>query len=325
MHCKTLLWLNFESDRVLSNELLWRRLDWNLIRIFHEIVECGGVSAAARSLGRQQPAMSQALSRLEEQLGATLCERGPSGFALTPEGEIVFSISQKMVELMRDAPNLLAQAAGEIRGSLKLWIMSAIRSAQFDQVLTAIARRHRFLDVSIQVADWEDILDAVQSGDADIGLTYTSAIDVSLIHEPIFSETQQLFCSMRHGLYGQQFADPRKLSGEVFFLTGRDEPLELKNFRKRYGLGNNSRGGSEDLNELKRLIMTGAAIGFLPQQVVEDDVRNRTLWPLLKPSVLPSYPVYVVSKPQAHRSLSAQLFSDEARRLLAALDTREKH
>jgi DNA-binding transcriptional LysR family regulator len=312
---------NIDLSRSLSvqrHDLLWRRLDWNLMRLFHEIVQHGGVTAAARSLNRQQPATSQALLRLEDQLGVALCERGPAGFSVTPEGEIVFRIASEMVELMRHAPDLLAQAAGTVRGSLRVVMMSSIKSREFDEILTAITRRHRHLDVVIDLAAWPNVLDAVRSGDADVGLAYVQVLDQTLSYQPIFHEVQQLFCSSLHPLYGQKFEDPRPLADEYFFLTGRDEPVELLNFRRQFGLGQRTRGGSENLGELKRLILTGAAIGFLPELTVSEEVNRHDLWPLLAYSPLPSYPVHLVTRPQATRPLPAQLLLDEARRRVRA-------
>lgn len=300
------------------NETLWRRLDWNLIRLFHEIVEQGGVTAAARSLGRQQPATSQALSRLEDQLGVKLCERGPSGFSVTPEGKIIFEIAAEMVELMRRAPDLLAQTAGTVRGALRIVVMTQIVDREFDQVLQAIARRHPLLDISIETAPWQTIFDRVRAGDADVGLSYVQILDQVLSYEPMLSETQQLYCSINHPLYGQSFDNPRLLANERFFLTGRDDPIELVNYRRQFELGKTVRGGSEDLGELKRLIFTGAAIGFLPTRVAEEDVKRRKLWPLLSCAPLPTYPVYIVTRPVQFRSPSAQLTLDEARRRLRA-------
>ncbi|MFD0986043.1 LysR family transcriptional regulator [Methyloligella solikamskensis] len=301
------------------NEMLWRRLDWNLIRLFHEIVQHGGVSAAARNLGRQQPATSQALSRLEDQLGVKLCERGPAGFSVTPEGKIIFEIASEMVELMRQAPDLLAQTAGSVRGSLRVAIMTQVIDPEFDAVLQAIARRHPLLEITIDTAPWQTILDRVRVGDADLGLSYVQILDQVLSYEPLMSETQQLYCSTTHPLYGRSFDNPRALSNESFFLTGRDEPLELVNYRRQYELGKKVRGGSEDLGELKRLIFTGAAIGFLPTRVAEADVKARKLWPLLTDSLLPTYPVYIVTRPVQSRSQPAQLTLDEARRRLRAV------
>jgi DNA-binding transcriptional LysR family regulator len=306
-----------QTNAVRQN-LLWRRLDWNLMRVFHEIVQHGGVTAAARAMGRQQPATSQALARLEDQLGVALCERGPGGFALTEEGEIVFGIASEMVELMRQAPDLVTQAAGTVRGTLRIAVMSTTRSRDFDDILTAIMRRHRHVEVIVDLAPWPSALDAVRSGEADLALTYVQILDPSLAYQPVFHEVQQLYCSPLHPLYGIRISDPGKLAGEHFFLTGRDEPVEMTNFRRQFGLGALSRGGSEDLAELKRLILTGTGIGFLPSVTVEAEVRERVLWPLLSYQPLPSYAVHLVARPPAIRSLPAQLFFDEARRRLRA-------
>ena len=76
-----------DRSPMASDEL--RKLDWNLLRVFSEIARAGGVSEAARKMGRKQPAVSLALKRLEAHLGAKLCERGPAGFRLTEEGEFI--------------------------------------------------------------------------------------------------------------------------------------------------------------------------------------------------------------------------------------------
>jgi DNA-binding transcriptional LysR family regulator len=301
---------------VTQANLLWRRLDWNLMRVFYEIVQHGGVTAAARAMSRHQPATSQALARLEQQLGVALCERGPGGFSVTEEGKIVFGIATGMVELVRQAPDLLTQAAGQVRGTLRIRMMSATRSGDFDQVLTAIMRRHRGLEVVIELAPWQSVLDAVRDGEADLGVTYVQVVDQTLTYQPVFYEVQQLYCSALHPLYGQKIDDPARLRDECFFLTGRDEPVEMTNFRRQFGLGRNSRGGSEDLGEMKRLILTGTAIGFLPSVTVEEEVRQHVLWPLLAYQPLPNYPVHLVARPPATRSLPAQLLFDEARRHL---------
>lgn len=297
----------------------WRRLDLNLLTLFYEIVRHGGVSAAARALGRQQPATSQALARLEDHVGAKLCERGPGGFALTAEGEIVYDIAAEMVALAREAPDRMAQAIGEVRGRLSIAIMSSVVSREFDTVLTAMARRHLLLEISVELAPWRTIVERVRAGEFDLGLCYDRELQPDLIYQALFTETQQIYCSPTHPLFGQRFANPAALADEVFFLTGRDEPLELTNFRRRHGLGRNARGGSEDLGELKRLVLTGAAIGFLPTRCTAAETAQRAMWPLLPEAILPSYPVQLVARLAPAQTLPVRLFLEEARRLAAAL------
>ena len=78
-----------EEDTTRRNLQFARNLDWNLLKFFHEIAEARSVTGAAQELNRKQPALSLALRRLEERLGVTLCQRGPTGFELTDEGRIL--------------------------------------------------------------------------------------------------------------------------------------------------------------------------------------------------------------------------------------------
>jgi DNA-binding transcriptional LysR family regulator len=288
------------------------------MRLFYEIVEHGGVTAAARSLGRQQPATSQALLRLERELGVALCRRGPAGFSVTPEGETIFRTATAMVELMRQASMALSQADGLVQGQLRIAIMTEVANQDFDEVLTTILRRHRLLDVSIASAPSPDVQDAVRSGEADIGLCYTQARDPSLVYDLVFEETQQIYCSALHPLYGTTFDDPELLKEHPFFLLGKAEPVELANYRQRYGLGARVRGETQSIGALKRLIATGTALGFLPPHAAAEQVRLAKLWPLLRSTVLPNCGLQLVTRPPATVSLPTQLFLDEARGRLHA-------
>ena len=85
-------------------------LNWNLLKIFHHIVSANGITAASVALSRKQSTISHALKQLEDELGMRLCLRGPSGFKLTDEGQILFeyceSIQRKIDELPSKLDNL---------------------------------------------------------------------------------------------------------------------------------------------------------------------------------------------------------------------------
>ena len=68
-------------------------LNWNHLRVFAVIVEQGGVTRAAQSLGMSQSAVSQTLQRLETAMDRTLVRREGRSFCLTPVGEAVMPTS----------------------------------------------------------------------------------------------------------------------------------------------------------------------------------------------------------------------------------------
>jgi hypothetical protein len=61
--------------------------DLRSLRVFCNVAEAGGLAAAERVLLMSKASISRHVREVEERLGVRLCERGPAGFRLTPEGE----------------------------------------------------------------------------------------------------------------------------------------------------------------------------------------------------------------------------------------------
>ena len=59
-------------------------------KIFYEVAKAGNISKAAKELYISQPAISKAISKLEESLGIKLFSRNSRGVQLTREGAILF-------------------------------------------------------------------------------------------------------------------------------------------------------------------------------------------------------------------------------------------
>ena len=50
------------------------------------------------------------------------------------------------------------------------------------------------------------------------------------------------------------------------------------------------------MHEVKRLIQIGIGIGFLPTVVAAEAITAGELWPMLHPNILPTYPVYLITR-----------------------------
>jgi DNA-binding transcriptional LysR family regulator len=130
----------------------------------------------------------------------------------------------------------------------------------------------------------------------------------------VFVESHQIYCSHPHPLYGSTFDNPALLKDQSFFLLANTEPGELSAFRRRFGLGVRAHAEVQSIAELKRLILTGAAIGFLPNVSVAERIQVPDLWPLLVSTALPRCSMQMVTRRQAAISLPTQVFLDDVRR-----------
>ena len=79
----------------------------NLYQIFYEVAGCRNFSVAARKLYISQPAVSKAISRLEDELNTVLFRRSSRGVTLTPEGEVLYSHVETALQSLKSGADLL--------------------------------------------------------------------------------------------------------------------------------------------------------------------------------------------------------------------------
>lgn len=295
------------------------QVDWNLMRTFVDIVRAGGIGAAARQLNKQQPSISAALKRLEDHVGASLLHRSASGVEMTAAGKAMMALCEDMLESARMVPHQIAQATKRVEGIVRIQMVSAIASREFDEAIASFHRRNPDIHIEIRVSPWRQVLDALERGEVEVGIGYDGSVRGSLVYEPLFVERQQLYCARSHPLFGYRVSQPKQLGVEGFVLTGEDELEAVTHLRRRYGLGSRVAGLAEDINEARRLIMCGVGIGFLPEAAVRSEVENGALWALLHSDFQPSYDIFLLARTEPARDTATQLFIDEVVRRFRAV------
>lgn len=311
--------MNMRDQEPLIDRKFASRVDWNLLRTFVDIVRAGGIGAAARKLNRQQPSISAALKRLEEHAGATLLLRTATGVEMTAAGKAMMALCEDMLESARMMPHQIAQATRRVEGYVRIQIVSGLVSPEFDEAIASFHRRNPEIHIEIRVSPWRQVLDALEQGEVEIGVSYDSNVRGSLKYEPLLIERQQLYCSRSNPRFGHHVTRLSDLKDEHFVLTGDDEIELITNLRRRNGLGTKVSGLAEDINEAQRLIRLGVGIGFLPILAAEADVAKGRLWPLLYGDAEPSYDIYLLARTDPARDTATQLFWDEVFRRVRAM------
>lgn len=294
------------------------RVDWNLLRMFVEIVRAGGIGAAGRRLNRHQPSISAALKRLEDQAGVQLLHRSAAGVTVTAAGKALLLICQDMFEAARMAPHQIAQAVKQVEGLVRIQMISSIISPDFDEAIASFHRRYPAIQIELRVSPWRDVLDALERGEVELGIGYDSGVRAGLSYEPLLTEVQQLYCSRYHPLFGRKISRLGDLRDEGFVLTGDDELEIITRLRQRYGLGTRISGQAQDIPEALRLITLGVGIGFLPVLAAKRACDDEKIWPLLVWTARPSYDIYLLARAEPARDTATQLFLHEINRRLKA-------
>lgn len=294
----------------MTDDAFLRKLDWNLLKVFHEIVRTGGITRAAEGMGRNQPAVSLSLKRLEDALGVILCRRGPAGFELTDEGQVVAEICAKMGVMAVGLPDRIANLADEVRGRVRIQLISSIVNAAFDRALAEFHSRYPQVEIVIDVTTWDAVGRSLLRNELDIGIAPARFNHAELRYSLLFREIHRPYCGPHHPLFGVILSDPAELAGHPFILTGADEPDELTKYRVRHGIGMRVAGLSEHLDEAKRLTVLGVGLCFLPEAYAAPDVDKGILWPVLPSSAELSMEIHLITNPQAPPNLARELLMD---------------
>ncbi len=291
-----------------------KSLDWNLLRTFHEIVQAGGLTKAARRSNRGQPAISMALRRLEELTGATLCKRGPGGFELTEAGRLVAEVCNQIFGSVCGIPNLLGQAAADIHGRIRLQLISNLEHENLNRPIGRFHLDHPNVELFISIATWDVIQRSVIRDEVEIGIAPANHQLAGLSFEALFVESYLPYCGASHELWGNSFHSPGELAGYSFISTGADEPLELTRFRRKWDLGNRVAGLSQHLEETRRMAELGVGICFLPIEFAAQSVAAGRLFPLLDSKNAPASTIYLITNqhapPHAARDILINYFRD---------------
>ena len=283
-----------------------REVDIKRLRIFMTIVESGGFVQAQNELGLSASTISVRMAELEQSLGLRLCNRGRSGFSMTPEGDEVYRACQSLVLSHDKFISSIGAVKGEISGELRLGV---IDNVIFDPDLPISQAISDFYDlaseivVSLYTLSPSELERAVleQKLHLGIGVFYRRA--PGLRYFPICHERLILYCGRQHPLFETRedkiTIDSLLDAGYIERTYGQttrrlNQPLHLK-----------SAAYSSSLEATALLIQTGKYIGFLPHYYAQQWCDQALLRPLLEEQV------YIDSEVSAimHKNQQDEIFT----------------
>jgi DNA-binding transcriptional LysR family regulator len=260
-------------------------MDIRLLRVFKSVVECGGMAAAELELNIGTSTVSRHVKDLETRLGLTLCRRGRSGFALTPEGQQIYTETLRLLagaEAFRASVDALHHRMG---GEIHLAVFDQTASNPQARISAAIAQfAQQAPDVSLclHVAPIQAIERGVIDGQFQVGVIPGHRNSDILAYDDLFGETMHLYCGQHHPLFAQepQGLDWDGLRRYPFAGLGYHSPN--MEFSQQVRLPRKATGFDQE--SIATLILSGQYLGFLPEHYAEAFVqkgRMRAVQPAL--------------------------------------------
>ena len=142
------------------------------LRLFVTVADELHFSRAAERLGMAQPPLSQAIRRLEEELGAELFDRSQRGVRLSAAGTALLEEAHDLLAREKRLRALAHRAADGGLGTLRAGVPPDTTAAVLSALLSACAEHAPELSVDLQEVTTVEQLRLLASGGLDVGLVH---------------------------------------------------------------------------------------------------------------------------------------------------------
>jgi DNA-binding transcriptional LysR family regulator len=141
-------------------------LDFELLRAFVAVADCGGFRRAAERLNATQSTVSQQIKRLELETKRPLFRRTTRSVALTDDGEMLLGDARRLLQLEETARQRLA--APRLSGTVRLGVVEEVAGGSLPSALGRFAALHRSVKLEVQIGVSAALIEQLNAGRLDV-------------------------------------------------------------------------------------------------------------------------------------------------------------
>lgn len=274
------------------------------IVMFHRIAREKSISKAALAIHISQPALSQQMQRLEEELGVKLFERSNRGITLTDAGEVVQKYSEQFLEtysnLKEELENLQAHS-----GTFRIAATPVACNYALPCCLFKVNHKYPNYSFSLNSVPSSEAIHRVLHGQADLGFVVGETNEEKLDCRLAFSDKICLVVSSNFHIADRIGMDelrkvPMVMLNEQFssyrllcrYLAQQGYPVD--GFRVMYQL--------DSTESVKSTVMAGHGAAFLPYITVKKEIYQKQIKIIPVADFDLKYDVYSIYHAQDNRS-----------------------
>lgn len=163
-------------------------MQYRQLRYFVKVVEAGSFSRAAATIHVAQPALSQQIAELEEEMGHKLLHRTPRGVQPTAAGQILFERASSILRRLDELPGVLKSSTGQVAGTVSLGIVASLAELLTGPVVEHIASELPKVMLKCSDGDTEALSARVLAQKLDLALVFEKDFAPTFSRTPLFSQ-----------------------------------------------------------------------------------------------------------------------------------------
>ena len=245
--------------------------------------------ARERSFGRaaakcfvSQPALSVAIQKLEEELGAPLFERGKSEVTITPVGERIVEQAQKVLEETARIREIAQAGRNQLVGVLRLGVIYTVGPYLLPDLIRALHVLAPQMPLDIEENVTEMLETALKSGRIDAAIIALPFAPPGVITEFLYEEPFQVVVPLGHKWAKRKSVAPDELPAEHTILLNvghcfRDQVLDACPELSR---ADAQVTRTNSLETVRNMVASGLGVSVLPRDALTPKYHSRLVVPV---------------------------------------------
>ena len=276
---------------------------------FLAVAEERSFSRAAARLHRTQPAVSQAIAKLEGELGEVLFERSSRDGTLTDAGEVLREYASKLLNLRNEAAVALTELRELHSGRLNL-AANEYTCLYLLPLLDDFRRQNPRIKLAVQRTLASRISDEVLMHSVELGVLSFRPDDTQVKSMVVYRDELAFVVNPRHPLAGAGKVSIRQLGGQNFIAHNIPSPQRQKVIQafKRHKTPLQMGVELPSLEAIKRFVEMGNGVALVPGLTVRTELESGALVRVQIPELQIERKLRLVYRRQASLSHAALAF-----------------
>lgn len=153
---------------VAENAMMVWVVDYKDLQVFQSVATTLHLGRVSQQLHMSASTLSRRLSKIEQEVGACLIDRGVSPWQLTPAGELFRQYVEQTLSSWQQLRRNVSQHISDLAGSLTLYCSVTASYSVLADVLSRFREQYPRVDLRVHTGDAAESIARVEAGDADV-------------------------------------------------------------------------------------------------------------------------------------------------------------
>lgn len=282
---------------------------------FSTVISEGSMTAAAEKLYLTQPAVSQQIRNLEEEMGVSLLDRGSRHAKPTVQGQMLYDYAKRIIALTQQAQTAIQTMGEGVKGSLRIGTLNSLGLQLISPAVASFLKQNSKIAMALTYENANEIFKALTRGELDVAILPDVVAEMGadakgFESRPLLKDEMWLVASGKDTSVPDEATVKDLVSKNYMRLTERYEGFEKMLLKAQSSAGVKLTPAFETNNvgTLKRVIESGLGWGFLPSHSIRKQVRMGRLTVIDIPEVNYSVNVNYYARPKPETEQAIEVF-----------------